>query len=312
MSSSSGGSSSDDDGDGGRTRYVEPGPRPPARRGPHERSPSQSGSGLLTLASASRAMSAALDDTSGRSQENSNAAAPSKAESGPDDSRLFVRSDARSSMFEKHFFKNYDQQPQQPQQQPPGASVLKSNRARPLSASRAQHATNTTSSSQKQQQLTLREQQQMLKRMHAGLPTSSRRLYTAPPSPRPSSAARRPSSSSSPASPTRPTASRVSSARTSPARVRGEAAAGSSRATSTSPSRPQSHAALESGVLHSSPKRPASAPAGIRAPSVSVSLSKSAAPKVALLRFRFILHFLFFLFPLVSLRPAHVWSIAGL
>ena len=290
MSSSSGGSSSDDDGDGGRTRYVEPGPRPPARRGPHERSPSQSGSGLLTLASASRAMSAALDDTSGWGQEKSNVAASSRAESGSDGSRLFVRSDARSSMFEKHFFKNYDQQPQQAQQQPPGVSVLKSNRARPLSASRAQHATNTTSSSQKQQQLTLREQQQMLKRMHAGLPTSSRRLYTAPPSPRPSSAARRPSSSS-PASPTRPTSSRVSSARTSPARVRGEAAAGSSRATSTSPSRLQSLAALESGVRHSSPKRPASAPAGIRAPSVSVSLSKSAAPKVALLRFRFILHF---------------------
>jgi hypothetical protein len=129
-------------------------------------------------------------------------------------------------------------------------------------------------------------QQQILQRMHAGLPTSSRRLYTAASSPNNFTARRRPSSS--PASPSRP-ASLHTSARTSPARVRDEAAAASSRGASRSPARPHSAIAQQAGMsraAQSSPQRPTSAPAGPRVPSVSVSTSKSDVPKVALLRIR--------------------------
>ena len=269
-------SSSDSEDNGAATRYVDPGPRPPARRGPHERSPNQPGNGLLTLASTVRG------NASGSDANCSDQHSAFPADSAAGDNRLFVRSENRPSMFEKHFFKRSEEHREDEQVHQPGSTTLKTRRARPLSASRAQHSSNTTSTSQQQkqtQQQQQQQQQQMLKRMHAGLPTSSRRLYTAPPSPRVVSNSRRSSSS-----PTRPT-SRLSSARASPNRARTEAVDGS-RAASRSPARAQSHESTVTGMLQSSPKRPVSAPARVHAPSVSVSLSKSAVPKNALARLR--------------------------
>lgn len=276
-------SSSDSEDNCAATRYVDPGPRPPARRGPHERSPNQPGNGLLTLASTVRG-NATGDDASSSDQQNQSSASAFPSDSAAVDNRLFVRSENRPSMFEKHFFKRSEEHREDERAHQPGSTTLKTRRARPLSASRAQHSSNTTSTSQQQKQSLhqqQQQQQQMLKRMHAGLPTSSRRLYTAPPSPRVVSNSRR---SSPPASPARPT-SRLSPARASPNRARTEAVADGSRAASRSPARAQSHDSTVTGMQFS-PKRPVSAPARVHAPSVSVSLSKSAVPKNALTRLR--------------------------